>query len=357
MNNYEIRYVFDIGSGTTKSMSCLVDKTSGQLLAVLDQISISVPYQKYINNSADGKTLSAEAMQQGYTALNKIIQYYGIDPTQASIKCAGIATAWARNANNASDYLDYIKDELGLNVEIVSQKYEGELGIKAVLANPACPVPDQNKMLVWDIGGGSFQLTYLDDSDNIQVYNGAYGSSNFAKVVRDAVLAPQDELMSQAQMLDALDVGRMLISQPLKAFVDIATLQSNASSYVYAIGQFMNSGIQPMVQQATISQAELYDIMLDYSTHSLDELSVLYPEIRPEFLIPQQTNLILAYNIMEALGMEQLHFTSNATSLNAIAVDDKLWDDAGFADIWEVAQDTLYPGQLAIHGTYSLLAG
>ncbi len=334
MNNYEVRYVFDIGSSNTKSMACLVDTNSMRLLAIIDRISVPVPYQKYINNSHDGRTLSAEAMAHGSAALGEILKYYGIDSKEAYIKCAGIATAWARNADNAEEYLKYLDKEMGIHIASISQHEEGKLGIQAVLASPGCPAPDADKMLIWDIGGGSFQLSYIKQDGEIQVYDGSLGSVNFAKTIREMAGCDTNKLLNMTQLMDAIDIARDLIGKPLSECIDIWDIQTRASSCVYGIGQLMNVGIKPMIYNDTICKKEVFDLLEIFTKHSIEELKEMYPEIKAEFIVPQQTNLLLIHTIMDALDMSEIHFLEHVQSLNAIAVYENLWEDENFNDLW-----------------------
>lgn len=334
LNNYEVRYVFDIGSSSTKSISCIVNTQSNKIVKVLDTIAIPMPYQSFITSSGQN-ILTQEAMDAGIESIKKILDYYQINPTNYNTKCAGIATAWARNATNSTEYLKYIKSSLGLDITCVSQQEEGELGFRSVIANSEDPKVQPNNIIVLDIGGGSFQLSHNPEFEAIRVYNGMYGSSNFAKEMRGLIKADPTKLLNLSQLLEIIDNFGKKVKEMLGSYeyyTDLCT--KNAS--VYGIGQLINLGIKPIVNEEYITKTQIYDIAVDMSQHTLTEAEQLYSYVKPEFMLAQQTNLILLYSIMDALSIEQIHFTHGAQSTHAIAVYDDIWAIENFDSIWGV---------------------
>src|SRR5262249_53971808 len=147
----------------------------------------------------------------------------------------------------------------------------GELGMKAVIANPACPPPDINEVIVWDIGGGSFQMSYMNELGGIKVYNGAFGASNFAQKIHESVGCDQNVLLNQQQLLAAFDAAELLLGSPINNYYDLANLKSHASGYVYAIGQLMNMGIKPMVKQEQVTIDQIYEMLIGYTDSDIPQ--------------------------------------------------------------------------------------
>ena len=121
-------------------------------------------------NSKD-KNLSHEIQEKGITILKELKDIgisYGVTVF------SGVATEVFRKANNGGDYLKRIKEN-GVNISLVSQELEGELGFNSV-----CVVGnvDRETGIVWDSGGASFQITSLDkETKKLKSYMGAIGSS------------------------------------------------------------------------------------------------------------------------------------------------------------------------------------
>lgn len=64
-----------------------------------------------------------------------------------------MATSAVRDASNKQIFLDRVKDEVGLDIEVISGELEAEIGFKGVLMGT-----DVEELLVIDIGGGSTEL-------------------------------------------------------------------------------------------------------------------------------------------------------------------------------------------------------
>ena len=70
-----------------------------------------------------------------------------------------IATAACRNAENSEEFLARVRDEVGLDLEIVDHRTEAELAVTGCAdLIDACA----NGALMFDIGGGSSELAWLD---------------------------------------------------------------------------------------------------------------------------------------------------------------------------------------------------
>jgi exopolyphosphatase/guanosine-5'-triphosphate,3'-diphosphate pyrophosphatase len=70
-----------------------------------------------------------------------------------------IATEACRVAENAGEFIERVREETGLNLEIVDQETEARLAVAgcSVLLDPDC-----DAALVFDIGGGSSELMWVD---------------------------------------------------------------------------------------------------------------------------------------------------------------------------------------------------
>ncbi len=73
---------------------------------------------------------------------------------------SGIATAAYRIARNGQDLVDRIRQEVGIQVRIISQEEEGLFGFMTLACE--CGI-SAHQLVAWDTGAGSLQITYLDD--------------------------------------------------------------------------------------------------------------------------------------------------------------------------------------------------
>jgi exopolyphosphatase/guanosine-5'-triphosphate,3'-diphosphate pyrophosphatase len=102
------------------------------------------------------KKLKPSAINRTVEVLKKcadIIDGYDIEA------CRYVATAACREASNSKDFVKQVKAETGLDIEIISSDEEGRLvvvGCEPLIRNPA-----PSHALVFDIGGGSTELTWV----------------------------------------------------------------------------------------------------------------------------------------------------------------------------------------------------
>jgi exopolyphosphatase / guanosine-5'-triphosphate,3'-diphosphate pyrophosphatase len=68
-------------------------------------------------------------------------------------------TSALRDAKNGQELLDHIRNTTGITVDIIAGEREADLSFLAVSGDPDLNVPAESKLLVFDIGGGSSELT------------------------------------------------------------------------------------------------------------------------------------------------------------------------------------------------------
>ena len=179
------RVAFDIGSGQIKMQVSDVDTTIGKLASVLLTDNAKVPLREDLVKSLDGRFSSEieNRLVQSITDLIKKAEPFHPQESHA------VATESFRLAKNGHALIELIKKETGLYITIISQEEEGILGFisatNEVNANPT-------KVVSWDFGGGSFQITTKSE-DRFFVYQGKLGKIPF----RNALLHIQDKDVNQ----------------------------------------------------------------------------------------------------------------------------------------------------------------
>lgn len=104
------------------------------------------------------RNLADEAMDRTISALrvcaNKL-KWHGVTRHRL------IATEACRIAGNGEQFLERVKREVGIELEMIDRATEAQLAVSG-----AAPLicPDASKVLVFDIGGGSTELAWLDVS-------------------------------------------------------------------------------------------------------------------------------------------------------------------------------------------------
>ncbi len=93
-----------------------------------------------------------------------------------------IATASCRMATNGNQFVEMVKNNCGINLEIISPKEEAELVLRGAILNA-----DKNKpyILVYDLGGGSTEITLATNTDKPQILHTVsipWGARNSSEV-------------------------------------------------------------------------------------------------------------------------------------------------------------------------------
>lgn len=148
------RAIIDNGSGAIKGSVITYNPFTGKLVG--DPIKLATNLSTSLSKAIQAdKTLPDDAIERGISAIKDLVskaQELGVHPSQIS----GVATAWAREAENAPDYLKRVLDETGVKLSVVTQQMEGEFGASA--AKLVSNIPTD--ATIFDAGGGSTQATF-----------------------------------------------------------------------------------------------------------------------------------------------------------------------------------------------------
>ncbi len=136
--------IIDLGTNTFNLL--IADKTGDQSYHIVLETKYPAKLGKGGINSG---ILLPEAMERGIQAL-KMHQQTMKEYQVGKVMC--IATSAIRSAVNGQEFVDRVKQELGLDIQVIDGKREAQLifdGVKQVV-----PISDKN-VLILDIGGGS----------------------------------------------------------------------------------------------------------------------------------------------------------------------------------------------------------
>lgn len=315
-NCISYNYVFDIGSGTSKSAKYEIDRCEvGKLeISFMDNKSKQVPYQHCIEKSGN-KTLTKDCIEEAKQSIKEFKEHYGTDCQKE--KCYGIATAWARNAKNTKEVLKEFQKE-GIDIRVVSQQDEGRLAYEAVVANLKQTNSSllQN-LIVLDVGGGSHQLTYSQNGQ-IKVYNGAYGSANLRSLLiknfgpKYGITEGDEKYFPKAAIEDIL----LNMTRELKVLMQDLP-QVKYRNMVGIGGVIKELMMDALNLGSEIKKTEIKEQIFKFSEISFDEAKAKFEEDEHPYIPFMQSALILVYSIMDVLGVDTLH-VSDVKSIEAI---------------------------------------
>lgn len=105
----------------------------------------------------------------------------------------GVATAAVRNARNGTEFIEEIKKQTGLSLQIISGEAEARIGFVGVINTI-----DVSDGLLFDLGGGSTEITLIKNKKAQHVLSLPFGANNLTER-----FATQNKI-DEAQMLEMI---------------------------------------------------------------------------------------------------------------------------------------------------------
>jgi exopolyphosphatase/guanosine-5'-triphosphate,3'-diphosphate pyrophosphatase len=137
----------------TNNCRLLVAEPADEGFRVVDSFSRIVRLGEGVAQSG---VLSPAAMDRAVGALRICSQKLGDRPL-ASVRL--IATEACRRAENGADFLARVRRELGLDLEVIDRRTEARLAVEGCIS---LLDPNAGGALLFDIGGGSSEIVWLD---------------------------------------------------------------------------------------------------------------------------------------------------------------------------------------------------
>ena len=153
---YNANYAaIDLGTNACRLVIASPTPTSFRIVETFSKIT------RLGESIINDNVLSRQAIRRTVAALKVcagVIEEYG--PVK---NCRYVATAACRRAKNCNEFIDLVKKETGLNIEVISSKEESRLAVVGCV-----PLLNRNirRMLVFDIGGGSTEISLARISNN-----------------------------------------------------------------------------------------------------------------------------------------------------------------------------------------------
>lgn len=137
----------------TNNCRLLVAEPTSEGFRVVDSFSRIVRLGEGVAQSG---SLKPEAMDRAFGALRVCSQKLNERPV---VRARLIATEACRRAGNGSVFLDRVRGELGLDMEIIDRRTEARLAVEG-----CCSLLDTQAegAVLFDIGGGSSEIVWLD---------------------------------------------------------------------------------------------------------------------------------------------------------------------------------------------------
>ena len=113
-----------------------------------------------------------------------------------------VATAAVRNASNASDLIDAVREVTGEEITVLSERAEAESVLQSVLDGPGS---NASSIVAIDIGGGSSEVIVAHDDDIVHLASMPLGAVNLAaRYEQSDVIDPSMHAFMRTEIESAL---------------------------------------------------------------------------------------------------------------------------------------------------------
>lgn len=173
----KVRMALDIGSGSSKVRTGIVNACTQHLIAQITKVSVPIGFKDHLSSRpADDKNFTMEFMLQAKDQIVAAVAKAKAETAEklakddkykpyaylvdSEIESAGVATEAFRQARNGV-YFTWLLSKENIKIQIISQKEEGHLGFMgamSALGAKSVTNVDPSQIISWDIGGGSLQI-------------------------------------------------------------------------------------------------------------------------------------------------------------------------------------------------------
>ena len=293
------RAAFDIGSAVIKCTIADVDVATGKIVEPIEILAEKVDFAEDLARSYDSN-LSRDIMNAGIEALEKI-KRIAVKHNAEEYSAAGGAVF--RSARNGRAYFVRIEEETGIPSRIVSEQQAAMLSYHAVRQVLDSSARD---LLVWDIGGGSMQMTSRHMDGGLLFYIDPMASVSFKNVVIGTIQEKNIATVSSPNPINAQEVASALTNIKTHAATSVPPLITSrlrhSNMIVAGIGGVHYYGIPEQIgRRDTVFTRDDVAKAMEEWTGKNDE------DFESEFAATRLTNLILVLGYMDALGIKEVH--------------------------------------------------
>lgn len=284
---------FDIGSGSTKLMVADRDTCSHQITKIYVEKSKAVGFSQDLSLGARSENFSLKIKKEAQQAMQELMQEAQLYQPD---KIVGVATQAFRQAKNGQNLIDQWNKLYRVNFRIISQLEEAQLAYKGVQKDLGRV--ENSRLVVWDIGGGSQQVSWFDENNHFQTFQSDIASVTFKnelikKLSRTSPnpLAPSDLLVAQK------------VLQSMMERFDITLLRHQLKTKPLVIGLGGVHG-KSVKNQLKLKSGEMVTVQLLRKT--IEKRRLLTDEqIGGPYASTEVSNLLLILYLMEAYQIER----------------------------------------------------
>lgn len=307
------RAAFDFGSGKSKLLVADVDTETHHVVKTVYATDKAILLSEDLMKQSDHKF--SKPLQDQAVAIAQALKNEAIE--HGAIEFCGIATEAYRNALNGNELTDRYQKELDIPTTIIPQQTEGKLAFSAVIEEKGL---NPYQIVCWDIGGGSFQITYLDQNGEIQVYMGPYGRLTLKHLIISAIKhnnpaeISTPNPMSDQEWLEAVQCFRGVL---LPVPEGLAAKLNVSETKLIGVG-----GHPPALREKGLyNKQDLLDLLQSRLNKKDEELSAKIAA--PSLGIVE---LVLVYGLMENIHADTINYVITKGGIaQGLIISDSFW--------------------------------
>ena len=315
------RGAIDIGSGSTKAFAAVVDVCANpkRIAHKLFDEKTKISFGEAIEKSEDGK-IPADMITDASAKIATLVEAMSKENLES---IALVATAAFRKAKNGRDVGASIsqatKDRLKgktsidlrtLDVQLLSQENEAELGAQAALANLPSLLTGEpsHPIVVWDIGGGSMQMLAVGGEH--EAFRGELASVTFKNRVIQEIQKKNPKIqVTPNPMGKSAKKAVTMARVHAKANVGKAMKELAPKARWVGIGGVLAISVQKQVEREGIASHSANRFSEKALAQTLDKRSLRNDdEIESEYRTTEITNLALVLGYMQELLGPKISF-------------------------------------------------
>lgn len=305
-----VRAAFDLGSGSIRMQVAEVDPEKGEVVKVLFSDARSTPVAKEVVTNGSG--LISATLQ--HEILTQLLDMKAHAVPFGPVCFAGVATEAYRLAANGKEIIQELSQKSGIHLELITQEEEAlygfMTGVAAIKSNP-------EQTVVWDIGGGSFQLAFIQEGKLI-VYGAPFGRFTTQKFIleklkgQDYVIGNSPNPLNEEEFNEFLYVIEAALPSPSPSLLE--TIKKKGEKVVRV-------GNSPMAlrDRQSYSIKDLKSMISSYSGRTDKEIPGPMPDVAV-------SDLFLEYAIMKKLNIQEVtRARAVAGNTTGILLSEPLW--------------------------------
>jgi exopolyphosphatase / guanosine-5'-triphosphate,3'-diphosphate pyrophosphatase len=303
------RAALDVGSGACKILIADVDTDTQKITSVHFKEFQTLELRKDLLASTDG-CVSPMMEEQ---LVNLLKDWKRKNSHLEAKEWKGVGTSVFRKAKNGQALLDRIKKETGIEILLVPQEEEGEIGFKSAVAYTGL---DPENVITWDNGSGSFQITTLIQG-KLEMYGTEFAVSPaiealFTKIRKEKFLNQTPNPISQEEAEALITVIREKLP-PVPEWI-----AANNKTVVHIRSSYYDMATQA-VGKSSFSQKELWDTIVTLMGKTDEELSA--------FLEPSNVvaSALFLYTVMNHCGFENIVYAPTTGSCDGLLIMPHYW--------------------------------